>query len=189
MKKSSKYIVDIIIISAILLWTAFLIYFSPEIFIEIIGARNGYILVFITTLLGGITTINVLSVYPPLIMLASGGLNPFVLGIIAGIGLTIANSLFFYVGHKGRRYTESKGKFRKYCNSAKGWFNRRKTWQIYLIILAYVGFSPLPNNVLTASGGFIDFSFRKIAPPLLIGNIIFMSILAYFGSIGISLIL
>jgi membrane protein YqaA with SNARE-associated domain len=51
-----------------------------------------------------------------------------------------------------------------------------------------VGLTPFPNNLLTASGGFINLSFRKLIAPLMLGNFTLITLLSWLAQKGFGLI-
>jgi len=186
-RKKKIALVDTIIILIIIMWILFLSSHSPESIINSIGVTNGYLFAFLFSILGGMTTFTFISVYPAVITLAIGGLHPLIIGFISGVGLTIANASFFYFGLKGRNIAQTSSKFSKYSESILNWLNKRPEWFMPIFIWFYVGLTPLPNNFLTASGGLLDYSFKKIIIPLFIGNITLMILMGYLTIVGIGL--
>jgi uncharacterized membrane protein YdjX (TVP38/TMEM64 family) len=188
MGKNSHRCTLCIILAFILVWTVFLLIYTPQKLVEVMGVTNGYIVLFLSTFFGGIATLTFASVYPQFIALTIGGLNPILAGIIGGIGLTFANSLFFLFGARGRHVAKESSAFRRFSRAFVKWINKQPEWAVPIFVFVYVGFTPFPNNLLTASGGFFDYSFRKIAVPLLLGNMALLTIFAYLGSIGIQIL-
>ncbi len=160
----------------------FLWFYRPEKIIEEIGVTNGYILTFILAFLGGFATITAASAYPAVVTLAIGGLNPLMLGIIAAVGITIADMIFYYFGQKGRDLADEHPKFDKITKSMLKWVHKQPKWIIPFFIWVYVGLTPFPNNALTFSGGIIEYKFRKVLIPDFLGNLTLMLILAYIGA-------
>lgn len=180
-----KKIRAILLFCVIAVWILFLFLKSPEDIVKAVGVQNGYLLVFFSSFLGGLAAITVVTVYPTIIIFAMGGLNPFILGVSAAIGMTIANVIYFFIGEEGRGLAEPKGGFRKFTDRMLKKCDKLPFWLVQILILLYVGFTPFPNGLLTASGGLINYSFRKILLPLLLGNLILMTFIAYVGSLGI----
>lgn len=172
---------DIFLVILILSWIILLLIVGPEKIIDNIGIHNGYLVAFFASLLGGLVTISFVSVYPTIVAFAIGGLNPHILGVVAAIGLTIANLIFFYLGQKGRSIASLYPRFEKISDGILKWINKRPQWIIPILIWIYVGLSPFPNNLLTTSSGLIEYPLKKMIAPLVIGNITLMTILAYFG--------
>ncbi len=171
-----RHIVFVGLLVFIVLWSIMLYFKRPEELIGMIGVKNGYIISFFVGVFGGAATFTTISYYPVVGTLAAGGLNPIILGIIAGTGLTIGNALYFYFGYKGRVILSGKTKER--VEKAVKWIEKKPDLIVRLAMLLYVGFTPLPNNLLTATGGLTDYPFKKMIGPLFIGNIILSTMIA-----------
>jgi membrane protein YqaA with SNARE-associated domain len=169
----------IIVLGFIILWSIILIVVGPDAIVDRVGVTNGYILVFLVAAVGGASTISSASFYATIITLASGGLNPLALGIIAGTGLTIGDSLFFYFGKKGRDIAPER--FQDRIDRLTLWFKAQEDRQIQVFAFTYAGFVPLPNEILTISISLSGYPYRKIIGPILLGNMTLMSIIAYLA--------
>ncbi len=175
----------LIVLIFIIFWSLLMLIVGPDEIVDRIGVKNGYILVFLAAAFGGASTISSASFYATIFTLASGGLNPIALGIIAGLGVTIGDSLFFYFGKKGRDIAPERIQAR--IDELTHWLKERKDPQIQIFAYAYAGFVPLPNEVLTISISLSGYQFRKIILPILLGNITLMSIIAYLATLDIQL--
>ncbi len=181
-----RILIDLLVLSMIFGWILFFSYMSPEDFVSSVGTNNGYVLAFFIGFFGGLVTFTFASVYPSVVALAIGGLQPIFVGLIAGLGLTIANMLFFIFGVKGRDVAAAHPRVRKFCNGILHWLEKKPKWTIPVFIWLYVGLTPLPNNLLTMSGGVINYSPRKLFIPLLFGNITLLSIITSLAVYGVS---
>jgi uncharacterized membrane protein YdjX (TVP38/TMEM64 family) len=135
---------------------------------------------------GEAATLTALSYYPTVITLAAGGLNPFLLGLIAGAGMTVGNSLYFYLGLKGRGIMSER--LEKRAERLLEWINKRPRWLVQILIFLYVGFTPFPNNLLTASGGVTNYPFKRMIIPLFLGNVVLTFSIAYLTSLGLRVV-
>lgn len=187
-KKRWRFLIDFLVLVFIILLIVFLINNRPGKIVDMIGVHNGYIAAFLIAFFGGLATFTFVSVYPAVIALALGGLNPILLGIIAATGLTIANVFFFYFGVKGRDAAETSRFFKRFSLGISRWFERLPEWAVPVFIWVYVGLTPFPNNILTASGGLLDIPFKKLVIPLYIGNLTLMILFAYLATLGIRVI-
>ena len=70
--------------------------------IEKIGIRNSYFVMFIVAFFGGFSAWISISFLATLITFSVGGLNPFYLGVVAGVALAMGDLIMFYIGSKGR---------------------------------------------------------------------------------------
>ena len=127
---------------------------------------------------GGFSSISSAGFFATFIAFATGGANPWLLGIAAGAGLTIGDSFFYYLGLQGRGILSEK--FRKQINRLSNWFSKQKSWKVQVFVFIYAGFMPLPNDILSVSLAIAGYPYKKIIAPLLLGNIIFMTLLAFF---------
>jgi membrane protein YqaA with SNARE-associated domain len=184
-KRARNIILFSLIVLFILGWSVMLYFISPQEIVDYIGIRNGYSLSFLFGVFGEAATFTALSYYPAIITLAAGGLNPFLLGLIAGTGMTIGNSLYFILGESGR--TVLSKKLEEKAHAVLKWVDKKPDWLVRILIFLYVGFTPFPNNLLTATGGVTGYPFKKIIIPLWAGNIVLTTSIAYLTSLGLRL--
>ncbi|HII72164.1 TPA: hypothetical protein HA265_05410 [Candidatus Woesearchaeota archaeon] len=173
------------ILMAIFLWSALLYRYHPEKIVGMIGINNGYIASFLIALFGEAATFSFISVYPAIITLAAGGLNPIALGIIAGLGMTAGNMLYYYLGYRGKEVLTEK--YEHKIDRLLRWMEKEPCWIIQLVIFLYVAFTPLPNNLLTVACGVADHRWKRLLPPLIIGNIVLCTYVSYFAVLGIKI--
>lgn len=177
-----KYFRVAFILLFVIGWTIFLLIYSPEDLVEKTGVENSYVLVFLSAFLGDLATVTIVSVYPSIVVFAMGGLNPFILGLFAGVGMTFANVIYFFFGVESREAAVDSKRFKKLSEFLVNCMRKMPRWVLPLFILFYVGFTPMPNNVLTAAVGLFGYNFRRLIFPLFLGNLILMTGIAYvFG--------
>ena len=180
MKKYRSLLVIAGILFFIIAWSILLFYVSPQEIVENIGANNTLIIAFLVSTLGGLSSITSTSYYAMLTTFSAGGANPILLGISAGIGLTISDSLIYYLGTKGHDILS--GKLLEYANKIAYWVNKKHDRLVQFLAFVYTGLTPLPNDLLTGSLGLAEYNFRKFLPALLLGNITLSIIIAEFAS-------
>lgn len=189
MEKFWHYLADIILILIIVAWTIFLWTHGPDRVVAMIGVQNSYILLLVSSFLGGLTTLSSAFVYPTTVSLALGGIHPVLIGIFAGIGLSIANSLFYYFGLKGRFLVKRRSnRFAKYTRNLLQWINKGPRWLMPISVFTYVGLTPLPNNLLMVSGGLISCPFKRMILPLIFGNVSFLTVFHYLALEGVDIL-
>jgi membrane protein DedA with SNARE-associated domain len=162
----------------IILWSIIITILGTEKIVDFLGAQNSYIIIFIVGAVGGVSTITSTSFYTTLTTLAHGGVNPWFLGLFGGIGITIGDSLFYYLGKKGEESLPEKA--RKATGKFSDWMKRHPKWLIPIVTFVYSGCTPLPNDILTVSLGIAK--YRYIVGPLLLGNIFLTTIIALIAS-------
>lgn len=185
-KKLRNTIIFFLILAFIVAWSTLLHFITPQELVDMIGVRNGYVLSFLFGVFGEAATLTALSYYPAVITLAAGGLNPFLLGVIAGAGMTVGNSLYFYLGIEGRSVLSER--MDRTAKKVLAWIDKKPGFVVQVLIFLYVGFTPLPNNLLTATSGVLDYKYKKLFAPLLLGNIVLTTSIAYLTSAGLHLV-
>ncbi|HUG02684.1 MAG TPA: hypothetical protein VML95_12520 [Longimicrobiales bacterium] len=160
-------------------WTLLLRRVGAVGLVERIGVRNGYLLVFLIASAGGLSTFTSVALYTTVATLAAGGLQPALLGLFAGTGLTIGDSLFFLVGLEGRR--ASSGRLRERLERMSAWFERRPEWALRLAVFLYAGLTPFPNDVMVMTVAASGVRYRLILPSLLAGNLVLATLTALVG--------
>tara|TARA_Y100000310_G_scaffold314237_1_gene363410 strand:- start:418 stop:993 length:576 start_codon:yes stop_codon:yes gene_type:complete len=184
-----KYTKNIIIFLALVIFLGSLITFfyfiSPEDIVNKIGVRNGYILTFVVSFFGGFSAGGSVSFISLLITLVAGGMNPFYLGLVSGISLAIGDIIMFYAGFKGRELI--KGKWDKKINKITILVQKKKGLKKTIPILAYLymGFAPLPNDILILCLAAIEYPFKKMSGIIILGDITFALMVTILASKGI----
>lgn len=166
-------------------WTILLMLYNPKEIVKAIGIENGYLLTFFVAMLGAFSSLTFASVYPMIVTFALGDLNPVILTVAAGSGLTIGDALFYYLGMKVRPFI--KGKMKRLLDRFLEWTQHRPAWLIPLIVYFYVGFTPFPNNLLTGSLAASGYAFKKAIIPVLLGNISFPVLITILTDLGVDI--
>ncbi len=114
-------------------------FITPAQLVSFIGIENAYVLMFSLAALGGATTFNTVPYYSMLFVLATAGVNPFVLGLSSAAGVMCGDSLSYVLGRQGRSV---------FPETFRGVFER-----MYLLALHHRGIFP-----------FIFFVYGSISP-------------------------
>ncbi len=170
-------------VAILLAWTVLLWTVGPEQMVSYIGVQNGYLIGFFLATFGGMSTLSSASYFATIITLAAGGLNPYLLAVVAGFGLLIGDSLFFYLGKSGR--TAFSDQFHERLDRLTRWIMRRPNWLVPIIVYIYVGFTPLPNDIFMIALALSGYPYKKMVIPLLLGDITIVLITALLASHGI----
>jgi len=173
-KKYNKKLIGFLVIVVFLILLITLLYFvNPEEIVNKIGVRNGYILAFIVSFFGGFSAGGSISFISFLIILVTGGMNPIYLGLLSGVSLAIGDIIMFYIGSKGRELI--KGKWDEKINKIAKIFEKRKWLEkiIPVIVYFYIGFMPLPNDVLILFLAAIKYPAKKMNVIIILGDITF----------------
>lgn len=146
-----------------------------ESFLDRIGIFKYILIPFISVF--GSNTITSSFLYPILFFLKETGINIFLLIILAAIGGVIGDLIFMFFGKKINENSD-KRPMKKIFE-----FFRKKQNSPYLpiLIFLYAGFFPMPNEAMTFVLGYLKYSTKKILLPLILGNILYYTLLIYVG--------
>jgi membrane protein YqaA with SNARE-associated domain len=156
----------------------FLAYSSPEKLINFIGADNAYGLIFVLAFIGGLTTFSGVPYHLILITLASGGLNPFWLGLSASTGVMLGDSTSYFIGYQGRAITPVG--WQKFFGKVYD-FGFKHPALLPLLFFLYGALVPLSNDFIVISMGLARYPFWRVMIPLGLGNLVFNFGLSYFS--------
>lgn len=162
---------------AVALWIALLVTFSvtlylvpPQTVISYIGISNAYLLIFVLSFLGGMMTFSGVPYHLFLVSFVLSGLNPYLLGAIAGIGVTIGDATSYLIGYFGRvLLSERMEKILQRLESLKDKHPRI----LPAIFFLYGACVPYSSDVITVPMGLIRYPFWKLMIPLGVGAMIF----------------
>ena len=186
MKKRTKNILTFSILIIILGgWILIFKYINPQLIVAKLGATNGYTILFLLGVIGGASTFTGPSYFLALTTLALGGLNPVILGICGGLGVTIGDTIIFTIGLKAGK--KAPDKFKEKIAKFEKFLEKKKGWLVNLFLYIYIGFTPLPNELATIPLGLIEYGKKKIILFLLLGNITSGILGALLGIYGINL--
>ncbi|MFH1667496.1 MAG: hypothetical protein ABH884_00525 [Candidatus Komeilibacteria bacterium] len=180
--KKRRLIIFFVVLLFIIGWSILVYQIGPEQLVERIGVHNGYLLAFLVTLFGGSSTFTSLAYVTTISTLAFGGLSPFILALVGGIGLFLGDSVYVFLGYHGSQALADS----KYVNYLANWMNKLPHWSVGIVTYLYFS-SLLPNDVILILFGLGKYSYKKLMVPLLLGDITFIFIVAYLASLGIKL--
>ncbi len=157
------------------------IYVTPKEIVDYIGVENTYLVSFLLAVFGGLSTVTGVSFFTSVITFSSGGANPFLLGLLGGLGIFISDTIFFFAVRYGIKifYTNTKPVSLRLVSAIKN-----VPLSIVLIgVYIYIGFTPLPNDILMIALALVGMSFKQLAPVLMAGSITVVTLVAYSGQI------
>lgn len=179
MKKRSIFWV---LLCTIILWSLLLYFFDARQIVDYIGVRNGYIITALVALFGGVSSLGGPTYIAVVLTFASAGLNPIGLAVASGLGVSIGDTVYFYLGKHGRK-TLPDGKIKNMIEKATSWTEKRSEKVVALFAYLYTGFTPLPNDILTVALGAMQQRYIVVIPALVLGNVTLVYLLARFGGI------
>ena len=180
MNRASKKRLGIgLILLVILAWVLALFFISPQEIVDAIGLTNAYLVVFIIAAIGGLSTLTGTSLFVAIATFAAGGANPWLLGLIGGLGIFISDSVFFLVARYGvQALSEESSTFQKRVTT---WVERMPAWSVPAGVFFWVGMSPLPNDVLMIALALARIPYRAIVFALFCGSLSIATLTAHFG--------
>lgn len=181
-KREKKFLGAFVLVSIIILWALLIYYLPPTEIIDTIGIQNGYILTFFAALLGGTSVLFPFPYYLVVFTLGAGGLNPFLLGIFSGIGLMVGDSTSYLLGYSGREIIT--GRLATIFNKIHNWALQKPKWVMPSLLFTYGAIIPVPNDVIVIPLGLARYPFIKVVIPLVLGNMVFSTIIAFAGLYG-----
>lgn len=184
-KKTKRYIAFFAFIIGIIAAIILISLVKPTEIVDKIGVQNSYLALFIVASLGGVSSITSSSLFIFLSILAAGGLSPLLLGLVGGIGASIGDSLFFYIGTKAENIAPEK--MSKKSEKISKIIQSKPKWVVPIMVYLYAGFAPLPNDIMTVPLGFFKYKYKKIIAPLILGNITYTILFSYAAKYGINL--
>lgn len=165
-------------IAAIITFFLLLVIFQvPDMIVEKFGEDHAYLALFLIAAFGGVSVFTSASYFGTVIAFASAGLNPWLLGLAGGAGVTIGDSLFFLFGNHSRVIVSKN--VDKVMDHVRSKLERFNKWSVPIFVYLYAAFSPLPNEFMTISVGLSGAKYRIVGPPLLLGNITITIITAF----------
>lgn len=177
----NKKIIQFSLLAAFLIaWSVLILRLGTQRIVELIGTNNSYIILFIVGTTGGVSTLTSSSFYTTLSTFAVGGLNPFLLAVIGGLGISIGDTIFYLLGKKGEESLPSKA--RKITKKFSHWIENRPAWLVPIVTFVYSGMTPFPNDILTVSLGLARYRYLYMIIPLILGNIFLTGLVAFVAA-------
>ena len=112
-------------------------------------------------------------------------MNPIYLGLVSGISLAIGDMIMFYAGSKGRELI--RGKWDRKIDKVANVFKKRKWLEKTIPVIAYLymGFVPLPNDVLILFLAAIEYPVKRMNGIIVLGDITFALMITILTGKGI----
>lgn len=178
---SKKWILIIVILIIIILSVGWLIWNYQSFFVSLIETY-GYFGIFLVSLTEASTIVFPLP-FSIIIFTAGAILNPFLVGLSAGLGASIGEFTGYVLGFGGRKVIEKR--YKKDIRKAEKLFQK---YGGFLVIILFAA-TPLPDDIVGILGGTLNYPLKKFFIAVLIGKIILNLALAYGGFYGIKWIL
>ena len=178
---SKKWILPMIILIIIVSIAGWLIWNNQDFFVSLMKTY-GYFGIFLISLTESSTIIFPLP-FSIIIFTAGAILNPFLVGLSAGLGAAIGEFTGYALGLSGRKIIEKK--YKKEIEKTEKLFQK---YGGFLVIVLFAA-TPLPDDIVGLLGGTLKYPLKKFFIASLIGKIILNLALAYGGFYGINWVL
>lgn len=155
------------------------VYASPEAFIEYVGIKNGYLLMFALAFFSGVSLFTGAPYVLIMITLVAGGLNPFLLAFVATVGDTLGGTIAYFLGRLGRDLAPT-GFVRTIQNYLLH-ISITRPWLLPIAIFAYGCAAPFSNDAVTIPMGITRYSFNRTMIPLQLGTFVYNIVIATGG--------
>lgn len=143
-----------------------------------VAAAWGYLGIFLISLVGSATVFFPVPAF--FVVFASGAiLNPWLVGISAGLGSALGELTGYGVGFVGKKAIEKKHE--KWLKRANEWAGKYKMFTVIVIFAA----TPLPDDVLGILCGVIKYDVKRFFLASLTGKLIMNISLALGGYYGL----
>jgi hypothetical protein len=180
-KKTKNIIIFLGVLFVLILINFFIYFLGPEKIVDFIGVENTYFIVFAIATIGGLSTLTGTVLFSTIIAFVAGGVNPFLLGTIGGMGIFISDTIFYTLALYGRKSAPQNWEYR--IEKIEKWMKKYPSWLILTIVYIYISFTPLPNDILMIILVLGGYSYKKIATVLLMGSLTIAMITAYIGNV------
>ena len=162
-------------------WIWLLQVISPTEIIDAIGIKNGYLVMFLIALFGGVSSFSGVSYIATVLTLSAGGLSPLFLAVVSAVGISISDSAFYFIGMHSNHIIDS-SRLKSWIDRSSVWLNRQSKLITGLIVYVYTGFTPLPTDLLTIILGLTRQPYLFVITVLTLGNFTFSFLLATLGN-------
>lgn len=164
----------------IILWAFLMSRISPDAIIDRLGEQNSYITLFILSFIGGVSVFIPFPFYLFTISLAIGGLNPYILGLVAASGTALGDTVSYLMGRIGGNFYEYKNK--KVINKIKKFSEKQILFPVLLFI--YASAAPFSDDLIMIPAGFLKIPYTKMIIPIYLGKIVFNTLMAFSAVYG-----
>lgn len=166
----------------ILVWVGILSFVSPSEIVEMIGVKTGYLIIFVTALLG-ISGFASAPFYTSLFTLsASGELDIFLVLLVAAPARTVGDILFFTLGHQGHSVIKNDTFIGDRLKHFSTWLFGKPYWVVLFFSYLYTSAAPFPKDFLMLGLGVGRLKLRDVVIVALLGNATFIALIYFFAT-------
>jgi len=174
------YIILPILVLTVLIFGSYWLVTSTD--IEAFVSVYGYPAMFGVALISGFNIIVPIPAVVFVPLMTASGLSLWITLLVIMVGMSLGDAIGFLLGRYGRRALEERTPplfFLRYES-----FIRSHPLSLFLFVFFYGAFVPAPNEVIVIPLALSGCGWKKLLPPLFLGNAVF-TILAAFGVISL----
>jgi membrane protein YqaA with SNARE-associated domain len=139
--------------------------------------RFGYWGMFGASILSGFNVVVPIPIIAFIPVFLEAGLALWAVVLTITLGMTLGDSVGYLLGSTGRKLVHPLRARSRILELLDQFRNRHPLFP-YLILLGYVAFAPAPNEVIVIPLSFMGYKLRYIFPIVLVGNLIFNTLVA-----------
>jgi len=168
-----------IVTGTLVLLSSVLYRYPPDTIVQWIGVENSYVAAFLIAATGGLSSFTSGVFYASVATLSAGGANPWLLGLIGGLGIALGDSLIFALFRFGFKDVHSY--WHEYIERLRLWVDAYPRPVVYATLFLILGISPTPNDIIMFLLVALGFRYLKVAPVIIAAGITITTITALLG--------
>ena len=151
---------------------------SPDELITWIGVENAFLFLFALSFFSGVLAFSGIPYHWVLVAFALNGLNPWLLGGVAALGVTLGDTTSYFVGYYGRSVVP---------HDWHGIIERLNAYMskyprlMPVFFFIYGSVAPFSNDLIGITMGVARYPILRVMVPLGLGNIVFNTTLAFLA--------
>lgn len=181
MEKKKIFTLIFLILMIIFISVTFL-FISPAEIVKLIGIENSYLFLGIVAFLGGISLLIPFPYYVITFSLGAAGLNPFLLGLFAGMGTLLGDTTSYYLAYFGKKVLTKKEP--EFLKRIFNFTSKKNPIKFLIFAFLYACFIPLPDDLFMIPAGMIRYPFKRLAIAMGLGKIVLNTFIAFAGFYG-----
>ena len=168
------------VITTLIVINVSLLLIGPQSLVDSIGMKNVYIIVFTIASLGGMSSLTGATYINAIVVFAAGGANPWLIGLFGGLGIFISDSIFYLLATYGHKVVPLKWRpTLKRIMDKMSVLSKRK-----VLIFTYIyHILPLPSDLMMLALVLGGYSYKTVAPVILLAALTYSTLVAHFGSL------
>jgi membrane protein YqaA with SNARE-associated domain len=156
--------------------------YSPEEIQSMFGEEHAYLALFVSAFVGGTSVLFPFPYFVLSFSFGALGFHPVLLGLFAGLGTALGDSITYFMAKNGRTFA-SEG-MKKRFEIILATLSRKHPKLVPLFIYAYTAFLPLSDDLIVIPAGLIKYPYKKMIVSAFLGKVTFNTLVALAGWYG-----